>query len=634
MKKISLLVFILLLILFVFFVTQDSFASVIFEDNFNDSTESSFKWIRSGPQLFNGDNSQANWKFENGVVGMKIVNRGFQFNELIPVNWNSSQKDYQMEFDIKLVSGVDTNFVFRYQDHSNWYGVHGINNQFFLQKAGGNWSQIPGAKSVVFNSNQFYHFKVIVKEENMKVYINDTLMWDITDTGTHLTSGVPGLQASTGAVSSSEVIFDNFKIISLDSILPVPYFSQNDNPWGSTEYDHSLGLLDDPTMNRWGCAVTSASMVLNYHDIKSFGSEYENKNIDPGTLNEWLRNNGGYAFGRGKDGPYAYIYWNKVSELTKRLETIGKAPFSLEHKRLKSQSDSRVDEIIENLILNEKDPVILGVTNSQTKGHFIVATGITNNTWNINDPEWNYLTLESFNDDYYQADYYKPSHTDISYIVGVVNPDVHLLFVDGTGKKTGKIIENNQLIEYNEIPNASYSFEPPISNPNSSGQEETLGTGVNAFYLPQPAVGDYKVYVSSQDENSLYTLNLQLSEVNGQSTDTKQLGYTGNNSNDLLDIKYSSNSASITIKVVSYLSALADLEELWVAKQIKKKAVYIVLREELELAEKASKKKNGKAATKIALLLARKTLEKNKEHFTVDGYEIMKYDSEYLIENL
>lgn len=636
MKSVKLLLLSLALVAFCLLIPKDSFASTIFEDNFNDSTASSSKWVRSGPQLFNGDNSQANWKFENGTVGMKIVNKGFQFNELIPLNWNDAIKNYEMEFDMKLINGADTNFVFRYKDHFNWYGVHGINNQFFLQKAGGSWSQAPSMKNITFNSNQFYKFKVIVKGDSIKVYIDNILLWDVTDSGTHLKSGAPGLQASTGAIASSEVVFDNFKITSLDdeTVLDVPYFSQNDQPWGPTEYDHSSSLLNNPTMNNWGCAVTSAAMVLNYHDIKNFGTEYQNKNIDPGTLNEWLRNNGGYAYGRGKDGPYAYIYWNKVSELTKRLEVIGKAPFSLEHKRLKSVSEPKVDSIIEDLMTNEKDPIILGVTNAQTDGHFIVANGISSNTWSINDPEWGYQTLESFNSTYYQADYYKPSHTDLSYIVGIINPDVQILFVNSEGKKTGEILENGQVVAYKQIPNATYGYEPPISNPNSSDQKQTLGTGVNAFYLPQPKEDSYKVYISSKEIGSLYTLNLQLFETNGESSAVSEVGYTGGTYSDLLDIQYSSHSASIVNKVVTYSSSLADLEELWNAKQIKKKGVYIVLREEIEVAEKSSKKKNGKAATKVALLLAKRTLEESKKQFTTEGYEIMKYDIEYLIKNL
>lgn len=631
MKGVKLLLLSLVLVAFCLLVPKDSFASTIFEDNFNDSTASSSKWVRSGPQLFNGDNSQANWKFENGTVGMKIVNKGFQFNELIPLNWNDANKNYEMEFDMKLINGADTNFVFRYKDHFNWYGVHGINNQFFLQKAGGSWSQAPAMKNITFNSNQYYKFKVIVKGDSIKVYIDNILLWDVTDSGTHLNSGAPGLQASTGAIASSEVVFDNFKVTSLDdeTVLDVPYFSQNDQPWGPTEYDHSSSLLNDPTMNRWGCAVTSAAMVLNYHNITNFGTEYQDKNIDPGTLNEWLRNNNGYAYGRGKDGAYAYIYWNKVSELTKRLESIGKAPFSLEHKRF-----GKVDNVIENLITNEKDPVILGVTNSKTSGHFIVASGVSASTWSINDPEWNYQTLEAFNNTYYQADYYKPSHTDLSYIVGVVNPDVHLLFEDSEGKKIGKILENGQLVEFKQISGATYEYESPLSNPDNNDQEEKLGTGVNAFYLPQPKEGSYKVYISSVDENSLYTLNLQLFSATGESDLVKEIGYTGGAGSDLLDIKYSSSSASIIKKVVSYQSALVDLKELWNASQIKKKAVYIVLREEIEVAEKASIKKNGKAATKVALLLARRTLEESKKQFTTEGYQIMKYDIDYLTNNL
>jgi hypothetical protein len=478
-----------------------------------------------------------------------------------------------------------------------------------------------------------YHIKLEVKDKEHKLYINDQLKVDYQANSDIFPIGRFALRAGTGAINVSETWFDNFKVTSLDNgtVLSVPYFSQNDNPWGPTEYDHSSRLLNTPTIDRWGCAMTSAAMVLRYHGITNFGSEYENKNIDPQTLNEWLKNKGGYLYGVGSKGPYAILDWNKISELSGILEDIGKAPYALEHTR---SDGAQQDNLIKDFILNKKNPVILGVTNSQTDGHFIVATGIEDTTWDINDPEWNYPTLASFNNSYYQADYYSPSHTDLSYIVGVINPDVHMLFVDPNGKKTGKIFEKNQWVDYNEIPNAVYDFERPISNPDSNGRKEELGTGVNEFLLPKPLEGNYKIIISSSDPNSLYTLNTDLFQKDATDSAQKITGYVGGINQDIFIINFTPNSASQVVKQVTYTSALTDLEELWNAKQISKKSVYVVLKEELEVAQKASKKKNGNAAEKVTLLLAKRTVEESKKQFTIEGYKIMKYDIEYLIKNL
>ena len=114
--------------------------------------------------------------------------------------------------------------------------------------------------------------------------------------------------------------------------LIVPYFNQNDLPWGPTEYDNTLQLgLTDPTINRWGCVVTSAAMVLNYHNIKKMP---DGTNLDPGSLNVWLKNNNGYAIGHNNmDGWYSYLKFPSVSTLTKRIFDAGKSNIKLEHKR-------------------------------------------------------------------------------------------------------------------------------------------------------------------------------------------------------------------------------------------------------------------------------------------------------------
>ena len=171
------------------------------------------------------------------------------------------------------------------------------------------------------------------------------------------------------------------------TILSVPYFSQNSLPWGPTEYDNSSGKISNPTMDRWGCAVTSAAMVLNYHNIKKMP---DGTDLDPGSLNVWLKNNKGYLTGYNNiDGFYSYFNWPVIGKLTKQLFDAGRANVKLMHKRAYPSNNTTI-------ILNEdlkKFPDILGVNNSQTLSHFVVAKGKSNNTYSINDPEWNYPTL-------------------------------------------------------------------------------------------------------------------------------------------------------------------------------------------------------------------------------------------------
>ncbi len=63
------------------------------------------------------------------------------------------------------------------------------------------------------------------------------------------------------------------------SELPVPLFLQGDPQWG-----HDPLALSAHTMGQVGCAVSSAAMIMKYYGLDT----------DPGRLNNFLRDHGGY----------------------------------------------------------------------------------------------------------------------------------------------------------------------------------------------------------------------------------------------------------------------------------------------------------------------------------------------------
>ena len=240
MRKIITFFVSLLLFSFLFFHPSFAYSTILFQDNFDNATESATNWEVVGPQMYNGDGSLANWTFKNGMYGMTINGRGSQFNESVPTgtNWNDSWKNYIFEVDFILGEGpnpsykpVDTNLVFRYIDHGKWYGIHGINdeNKLVLQKAAVQaWSSTPPVRAFRYEYNTPYRIKVRVENEHISIWIKnkltdtENLMWDITDLGTILDHGKPGLQASTGANPYSDVWFDNVVVTSLDEPTPTP----------------------------------------------------------------------------------------------------------------------------------------------------------------------------------------------------------------------------------------------------------------------------------------------------------------------------------------------------------------------------------------------------------------------------
>ena len=75
-------------------------------------------------------------------------------------------------------------------------------------------------------------------------------------------------------------------------VLPVQRFAQNDPRWA----DDELGPASS-TMGEEGCAVSSAAMVLAFYG----------QDIDPGRLNVFLSNSGGYT-------PQGWLYWEKAAD--------------------------------------------------------------------------------------------------------------------------------------------------------------------------------------------------------------------------------------------------------------------------------------------------------------------------------
>lgn len=337
--------------------------------------------------------------------------------------------------------------------------------------------------------------------------------------------------------------------------IAAPYFSQNELPWGPSEYDHTyeLGITGKSgSMDWWGCAVTSIAMVLKYHNLNQLN---DGTLIDPDSLNKWLKNNNGYLYGFDKKSEwYSYLDWSRIGKLTEEISTTSGTP-KLEWRRL-----AATDENLNTELSNYRLPVIM-VKNADTNMHFVMATGKKNDTFSINDPEWNYPDLTNFNKNFYQIDSFTPSQTNLSYLLIVINPDLEILATDPLGNKTGRIIEKGITKIYNEIPQALYSYEGPISNPGYGENSKSLGTGVNSFILPTPTDGNYTITLSSK-VNTFYTINISATEKDGNYNLGTFQGSVASNNDDIIIVKYSQDEPSELKKSVTFESTLKDVKEL------------------------------------------------------------------------
>ena len=106
-----------------------------------------------------------------------------------------------------------------------------------------------------------------------------------------------------------------------DRQIDVPLFGQRWEPWAGDQ----LGFCSSDTIGSSGCAITSMAMVFKYYGV----------NTDPRDLNNWLKQNGGYAEGclvkwdvaAGRSGGSVqwagrYDYQTVPAELLQRLEFL------------------------------------------------------------------------------------------------------------------------------------------------------------------------------------------------------------------------------------------------------------------------------------------------------------------------
>lgn len=627
----KLLCFLIVLFYIVPIVSRPVSAShKVFQDNFNDGNADGWIVTRN-PCRFNG--LPAEWKVVNGKLGIKI-NGGGCVTEIMPsdILWNSLGNDYIVEFDMVLVSGTDHNFAFRYTDPAHWYDFHVQSpNKLVLQRM---LPPLGGSNEIFgdFSNNQTIHFKLIVQGEHLRLYRGMTpgiLLVDNFNMGGFFPTGRIALQASAGANPSSETYFDNIVVTSIDDILPVPYYSQNELPWGPSEYDHAASLgFSNTTMNRWGCAVTSVAMVLNYHNMMEFP---DGTPINPGTLNDWLKDHNGYLTGRDQNGEtYSYLVWAQVGELTKDLVEAGKSSVKLEHRR--AYPSSATTTLLDEDLTVRKIPDILQVKNASTSGHFVVATGKNGNIYTINDPEWKVPDLSAFGNTYTQVDRYLPADSNLSYMVAVVNPRVELLLTDPQGRSTGNhILPDGQSQAMNDIPSATYAFEAPVNNP---GEESTqLGTGVNAFLLPTPENGEYHVQLSSKTEEE-YTLNIAMLDKNGNVGVEKVVGVVNASGEDMLDLSYSQDSPSHVERIVTFQSAIEDVNAATNLKLISKKYMAKFLNHLLQQGEKYEKKGKEEVAYRMLNFFESYLDKERGKGIQEDAYHILLYDVTYLKSHL
>lgn len=400
------------------------------------------------------------------------------------ISWNN----YSFEVDVKGIDGVGKSVVFYVDNNQNGYvvnlqgGYSNGGNKLILaykQSLDNENAQLITSTSYTNSANIWYHIRIEVKNENLitkniKVFVNDEPIIE-TFSNYGSTGGAAGFDVYPGgAFPFTSTIYDNVKIEPLAKLLlSVPPIFQYSPPWGSQEYDTAHKWSNNPTIDHWGCALTSASMVLQYYG----------HNINPDGLNSWLNSQpDGYL----RNGS---LNWLAVSRYTKIHDTSNSP--SLEFRRYGANNTTLENE------LNNQRPMILSFP-----GHFVVAKGKNDIDFLVNDPQS--ASNQTISDvsastggSYSAIDSFIPSHTNLSYILLAASGNTNLKVFDNHG---------------DEITGFTYSEAPLIDDLNKA---DTSGESLTIFAYPTPAEGIYQVTLSGQDtqlDSFLYDIDGNVTE--------------------------------------------------------------------------------------------------------------------------
>ncbi len=493
---------------------SEIFGQILFSDDFEDGSVSDWSVPRN--------TCSSTWQVVNNSYGIIIPSPCV--TETIPTTIIASNTNYSFEVDMTMKQNVnmDRNFVFKYKDESNWYGIHTVGLSLLLHKVVDgteyfldNWSN-----SYSFNTDETYHFKVDILNNKFRIYVNNDLLTTVTDQPPYFDHKYFGLQASSGGISTSEVWFDNVLVTQLPpedtptatptlsptpsptasptespspsptlKSLSVPDLKQFSLPWKNNKYDHISG-----TIEQYGCALTSATMILNYWG----------HSVNPAQLNTWLKNQSdGYI----RNG---LINWLAVTRYSLSNSNLLKP--ALEYRRVEA-----TDENIYNELNNDRPSII------KVPGHFVVVNGKIDSSFSINDPGYNNRPSLAVYPQRLALNSFSATHTDLSYLMFVTDEDVTL----------------NLFNSLNVLLPTQTFLEEPIDNLLDNSRKSGKTSKVMLFEKPEEG----KFLLKVTGPHGPYKLDSYLYDSLGKVTKQNFSGYLYGNDEDKYNISYSGNNS-------------------------------------------------------------------------------------------
>ena len=368
---------------------------------------------------------------------------------------------------------------------------------------------------------------------------------------------------------------NHWRIGLAEELLPVPYFSQSDLLWGSDIYDSKT-----LTMSSLGCAVTSAAMILKHYNVqKTPGNAATGlpiKDLNPGTLNEWLKSQNDAYFRNGSTN------WALISKLTKLSHDLDPTSPKLEYFSSPSASLATTLEASIPAILNLDYPP------SPADTHFVVATKVQDATYAINDPYYaDRTTLSPYYSTINRIGFYKPTNTDFSYLILAANADVALTLKDETGTSVGE--------QYIDKPIFDQLNQAPSGN-----------QALKILYYKQPPDQQLTLELTSGSNRS-YQLDTYIYDQSGEGRMQTNTGIVGPADIDEFEVTVNPTSFddSDLILLVTFDSLRQDIQSTLTLNWIRQQSTADALTNKANLAEQyasAGDRKNAKNTLKNMLL--------------------------------
>ena len=311
------------------------------------------------------------------------------------------------------LSGGDKNISFHFQNLQNWYEIHFNSGGMEVVRVQNGAVPWISRNPTRLQNGAHYTFKLVLTEGRIEFFIDDVLIFDEVDPTFTDNYGKIGLKVGTGSVFPTQIRIDTVRVsLQQDNVrLGVPYFSQLDPQWRSEEYDSATTWAPaDPSIGAWGCALSSMTMVMHYHDITTFA---DGTPLTPSTLNRWLLTQPDGYIGEG------LLNWMAVTRLTNQLSSVFGTP-SLEYRF----SNQALQATLLSELETHHRPAVVNIP-----GHFLVAEGVVQSEttegedqerdFYILDPAYTHTQLSQHADAPLSLRLLTPSYTDLSYFLFV-----------------------------------------------------------------------------------------------------------------------------------------------------------------------------------------------------------------------